>query len=136
MRDDAERFRPLGNVALVGQGRPQWAERFCAARHVAFPCLVSPGNQAHHAYALERGSWRQVWGPKQVAKGAVSALCRPTEALQGPTRGDGMQLGGAFVVDTAGVIRYTHRARESSDNPPNDELLAALAAVATKTKGD
>ena len=135
MRDDAERFRPLGEVALVGQGRPDWAERFCSGRHVPFPCLVSPDNEAHRTYGLVRGSWRQVWGPKQVVKGAASALSRPTEALQGPTRGDGMQLGGAFVVDTGGVIRYAHRARDSSDNPPIDDLVVALEAVAADPEG-
>ena len=129
MRDDGERFLELGNVALVGQGRPEWAEGFCRERHIPFDCLVSPDNEAHRAYGLLRGSWRQVFGPKQVARGALSALSRGPETMQGPTRGDGMQLGGAFVVDTGGIVRYAHQARESSDNPPNRELLEALAAA-------
>jgi peroxiredoxin len=129
LRDDEERFAELGDVALVGQGRPEWAEGFCRTRRVRFPCLVSPDNEAHRAYGLERGSLRQVAGPKQVARGALSALSRGAETMQGPTRGDSLQLGGAFVVDTEGIVRYAHRARGSSDNPSNAELLEALRAV-------
>ena len=131
MRDDEERFAELANVALVGQGRPRWAEDFCRARRVRFDCLVSPDNGAHRAYGLIRGSWRQVFGPKQVARGTRSALSRGPETIQGVTRGDGRQLGGAFIVDTAGIVRYAHHARESSDNPPNRVLLEALGQLRT-----
>jgi hypothetical protein len=32
-------------------------------------------------------------------------------------QGDAAQLPGAFVVDTAGVVRYAYRDRRSDDNP-------------------
>jgi peroxiredoxin len=42
---------------------------------------------------------------------------------------DYRQMPGVFVIDRTGVIRYAHRNRDVSDNPPNDELLEALAAL-------
>lgn len=44
-------------------------------------------------------------------------------------QGDVSQLPGTFVVDMDGVIRYAHRGRRPSDNPPNGEVLSVLAAM-------
>jgi peroxiredoxin len=53
-----------------------------------------------------------------------------TGNLQGrPGQGDVAQLGGTFVVDGAGIIRYVHRERRADDNPSNDEVLEAVAAL-------
>ena len=36
---------------------------------------------------------------------------------------------GVFVIDRSGVIRYAHRNKDVADNPPNDELLDAIARI-------
>jgi peroxiredoxin len=36
------------------------------------------------------------------------------------------QMPGTFLIDTAGEVRYAHRNRFPADNPPLEELLAAI----------
>jgi hypothetical protein len=43
-----------------------------------------------------------------------------------PNGGNVMQMPGAFVVDTKGVIRLAHRSATIADNPTTDQLLAPL----------
>ncbi len=127
MRGDEERFAALANVVLIGQGRPEYAVDFCSRREVPWPCTVAPGNEAYREFDLERGSLLAVSGPKQVLRGARHIFDR--EMHQGKPRGDVMQLPGTFVIDTSGVVRYAHRNREASDNPPNEEVLAVLETL-------
>ncbi|MEX2458321.1 MAG: peroxiredoxin-like family protein [Actinomycetota bacterium] len=129
MRDEEDRFTPLANVVLVGQGQSDHARDFCEARRAAdaFHCTVAPGNEAYRHFGLTRGSWMQVAGPKVWAPGARTFFA--PEVHQGRTKGDPMQLAGTFVIDSSGVIRYAHRNRTSADNPSNEDVLAALEAV-------
>ncbi len=129
MRDEEDRLTPLANVVLVGQGRPEHARDFCAARRVAdrFHCTVAPHNETYRQYGLDRGSWMAVAGPKVWLPGAQSFF--GPETHQGRTKGDPIQLAGTFVIDAAGVIRFAHRNRTSADNPANEDVLAALEAV-------
>ena len=133
MRDEEDRFTPLANVVLIGQGRTEHARDFCEARRVPdrFHCTVSPQNHAYRDYGLLRGSWMDVAGPKVWLPGATTFFSPDTH--QGRTRGDPLQLAGTFVIDMGGVIRYAHRNRTSADNPANDEVLAALEAVTDRT---
>ncbi|MBI2805667.1 MAG: redoxin domain-containing protein [Planctomycetes bacterium] len=49
--------------------------------------------------------------------------------LPGKPKGDGdvWQLGGDFVIDSAGKMVYAHPSGNATDRPTTDELLAALA---------
>ncbi len=128
MRDDRERFERAGaNVALIGLGRPDQAGWFCESREVPYPCLVRPDRAAHKAYGLRRGSLNEVAGPRIWLPWLKNMATGNPQGRFG--QGDTAQLPGTFVVDSAGVIRYAHRARRSSDIPPNDDLIAALGRV-------
>ena len=39
---------------------------------------------------------------------------------------------GVFVIDRKGIVRYAHRNKDVADNPPNDELLDAIAAIGSR----
>ena len=128
MRDDRERFERSGaTVALIGLGRPEQAGAFCRARELPLACLTSPDRSAHLAYGLWRGSANQVAGPALWAPWLRNLVTGNPQGRFG--QGDVAQLPGTFVVDTSGVIRFAHRGRRSNDNPSNDEVLAALAAL-------
>jgi len=43
---------------------------------------------------------------------------------------DMFQLGGDFVVDARGIVRFAHRMRDNGDRAPVDRLLEALGAAA------
>jgi peroxiredoxin len=129
LRDDRERFQQAGaNVVLIGLGRPDQAEHFCARQGSPFVCVVSSDRAAHRAFGLRRGTVNQTLGPrvwlpwlKNMATGNVQT------GIWG--QGDPAQLAGTFVVDTGGIVRYEHRARNVSDLAPNQEVLSAIAEI-------
>lgn len=112
---------------MIGLGRPEQARRFCRRRRIPFVCLTSPARSAHVAFGLPRGSIGNVAGPGVWGPWLHRTFTGHPQGLFG--QGDPFQLPGTFVVDTSGVIRYAYRGRRSDDNPPNDDVLAAVAAV-------
>jgi hypothetical protein len=130
LRDEEDRFTPLANVVLIGQGESKLARDFCEARQVPerFHCTVAPENRAYREFGLVRGSWIKVAGPEVWLPGARTFFSAATH--QGRTRGDPLQLAGTFVIDSGGIIRLAHRNRTSADNPSNDDVLAALKTLA------
>jgi peroxiredoxin len=128
LRDDRERFEAArANVVLIGLGSPDQAESFCVRWRLPFACLTSPDRSAHRAYGLRRGTTNQLAGPAVWLPWLRNQVTGKPQGRFG--QGDVAQLPGTFVVDTGGIVRYTHVGRRSSDNPPNDEVLAALATL-------
>jgi peroxiredoxin len=128
LRDDRERFEAAGaNVVLIGLGSPDQAERFCVRWRLPFTCATSPDRSAHRAYGLRRGTTNQLVGPAVWLPWLRNQVTGKHQGRFG--QGDVAQLPGTFVVDTGGIVRYAHVGRRSSDNPPNDELLAALKTL-------
>ncbi len=126
LRNDRERFERAGmQVVLVGHGGPEDARRFVEARPVPFRVLVDPSRAAYERYGLKRGSISQVFGPQCVAP-MVRAALQPNCRQGLPNGGNVMQMPGAFVVDTAGVLLLAHRGATIADNPTTGQLLASL----------
>ncbi len=115
---------------MIGLGRPDQAAFFCDRAGVPFACMTSPDRSAHRAYGLRRGTLNQVTGPRMWGPWLRNQLSGLHQGRFG--QGDVAQLSGTFVVDAGGVVRYAYRAQRSSDNPPNREVLAAVALAATE----
>ena len=47
---------------------------------------------------------------------------------QGATKGDVLQLGGVFWIDTSGIIRYAYRSQYAGDHPSISSVIDALSA--------
>ena len=128
MRDARERFEEAGAaIVLVGLSRPGDARDFCGRRAAGLVCTTSPDRSAHVAYGLRRGSLNQVAGPKTWGPWLRAQASSNHQGRLG--QGDVAQLGGTFVVDTAGLVRYAHVSERSSDNPEIDEVLAGVTAI-------
>ena len=110
-------------MVAVFQYRAEPTYNFCRKRGVPFDCLGDPEREAYHAVGLERGSAREYIGP-QLAMGFLRAARHG--ALPGKPEGDVAQRPGTFVVSPEGRVLYAHYHRDSADNPPMDELLAAV----------
>jgi peroxiredoxin len=129
LRGDRERFERAGaTISLIALGPHTRAQLFCDERHVPFECLSDPSQDAYRAYGLERGNNRQLFGPQLLLKYARALLRKDVEVAK-LSGDDYRQMPGVFVIDRTGVIRYAHRNRDVADNPPNDELLEALAGI-------
>lgn len=92
---------------------------------ITLPVLLDPDRVSYAAYGLERSLWR-AWSPRNLAYYA-RAVWRG-ERLQ-PYRGDTQQLGGDFIVDNSGTLRYVYPSQDPTDRPPVADLLSALAAL-------
>ena len=124
MGEAHEEFRKAGaDVVAVFQYRAEPTYNFCRKRSVPFDCLGDPEREAYHAVGLERGSAKEYVGP-QLAKGFLRAARHG--ALPGRPVGDVAQRPGTFVVSPEGKVLYAHYHKDSSDNPPMSELLAAV----------
>lgn len=95
-----------------------------------FACVVAPDRSAHRAFGLRRGTLNQLAGPRVWLPWLKNQVTGHHQGRFG--QGDVAQLPGTFVVDAAGIVRFAHRGRTSSGNPPNEELLMALAQAAER----
>ena len=91
-----------------------------------FTLLLDPSRAAYAAYGLEYSLARS-WSPKVWLEYARLMLSgRKWRGIQG----DSGQLGGDFIVDSRGVIRFAYRSLDPTDRPSISQLLATLEGVA------
>lgn len=125
----AERYGEFESrdIALVaiGMGDPREATDFLGGRDVPFPLLVDGGQETYRKLELTR-SFLGSNGPKVWFKALQAAVFEGNK--MSVAKQDQSQLGGAMAVAPGGQIKYLHRARNSADNAPIDDLLAALTA--------
>jgi peroxiredoxin len=112
-------------IVAVGQGTPSDRDDFLEAHGpYPFPVLCDPDRDAYRAYGLARGNLYNVgMHPKVIAKAAEAY---GAGERQGRTVGDGMQLPGTFVISRDGVVLFAYAAKQSSDFPSIEAVLAAL----------
>ncbi len=92
-----------------------------------FPLLLDPERRVYRAYGLER-SVARTWTPRVLwYYFRQLAACRRLE----PIAGDPHQLGGDFIIDTRGVVRFAHREWDPVDRPPVSRLLEVLRSLRT-----
>lgn len=102
-------------VAIVTMGRPDEAASFCRAAALPYRCLSDPARSSYRAYGLRRGGTLDIAGPEVLAAGVRAGV---RGHFPGMPVGDVYQLGGVFLIDTAGRIAYAHHPRHAGDQPP------------------
>lgn len=115
-----------GDVVAVFQYRAQPTRNFCRKRGVSLDCFGDPDRVAYQEAGLERGSLSQFLGPQLMPKylGAVRK-----GSLPGIPVGDTAQLPGTFVVDREGRVAFAHYNKDSGDNPPTADVVAAVRSA-------
>ena len=91
-----------------------------------FPLLSDPERDAYRAYRLRSGNLRRIFGP-----GTIWAYVKLLAAGQMYhfRRSDFLQLGGNFVIDAAGVVRYEYRSATPHDRPAVELLIEMLGKI-------
>ena len=122
---DRQKFEEAGvRLVVMGQGRPEQAAHFREAQGVDLDLLVDTKREAYRAAGTKVATFNELLGPRVVARGARRTLA--SGVRQGRTVGHPAQLGGVLLVMPDGSIPYAHLSEDASDNPPNDEVLAAV----------
>ena len=88
-----------------------------------FPLLSDPERDSYRAYGLQRGYLRQIFSPQTVLA-YVKLLAQGR--MYYFRRSDLRQLGGDFIIDPEGVIRYQYRSAAPHDRPSVDELISRI----------
>jgi hypothetical protein len=123
---DRDRFRDAGvELVVIGQGRPEQAAHFRESQGVAgLELLVDKRRESYEAAGTKLATLNELLGPRVVLKGIRRSAA--SRVHQGRTVGHPAQLGGVLLVMPDGSIPYAHLANDAGDNPPNDEVLAAI----------
>ena len=125
---DRDRFQAAGvRLVVIGQGTPAQARHFAQTLNVELPIYVDRGREAYRAAGAKVGTLGELLGPRSVLRGLQRSLT--DRVHQGRTVGHPAQLGGVLIVRPDDSIAYAHLAHDASDNPPNDEVLAAARAA-------
>lgn len=126
LRNEWQHFQAasLGIVA-IGQGSAAKTKEFRAQLQLPFPMLADPRRLAYTAYSLlnidlKRRSLAQLKHTVQAAMVHGAAISRDQ---------DMRQLGGVFVVDGDGVIRFAHRSLNVDDVPQPRQMIAVTATL-------
>ena len=90
-----------------------------------FPLLLDSDNATYRGYGLQR-SVSRVLSPKMFWHYFV-LLLRGRKLR--PIQGDPYQLGGDFIVDPRGVVRYAYPSRDPSDRPSIQDLLLQILSI-------
>lgn len=109
-------------IILITHSAKFWVAGWRQSTQVDYPLLLDTNKVAYRHYDLGK-SWRGVLHPRIVAY-YVRHLYFPF------FKGNTFQMGGDFIVDTAGVLRYSYRMVEPTDRPSIDTLLTALRKMA------
>ena len=101
---------------------------FQLARQLRLPfhLLSDPERDVYRAYGLTRGRLTQMLSPGTVLA-YVKLLSRGR--LYHFRRSDLRQMGGDFVIDAGGVVRYQHRSAAPHDRPSVATLIEIIEGV-------
>lgn len=121
LRHSYPKFRELNAevlaIAAVGLGP---LEKFARELGLPFPVLSDSTAQIYRAFGLGKGLAIHPRTPIQFAR-----LVWREKRFYRPV-GNIMQIGGDFIVDDAGLIRYAHSSEDPTDRPEAAELLRLI----------
>ncbi len=110
---------------MIAFGAEEWARAWLRETKVPFPLLLDPDRALYRAYGLER-SVARTWTPRTI--GYYMRQVLTGRRLHG-VQGDPYQLGGDFIVDSAGRLRFAYRSRDPVDRPAPETLLDTLRII-------
>lgn len=114
-------------VLLLTFSSAEQARRWRDETGVEFPLLLDVERRVYRAYGLRSSVWR-VWQPKVAWR--YTQLMLAGRRWRG-IRDDPHQLGGDFIVDPQGIVRFAHSSADPTDRPEVTALLAVIGQSRT-----
>ena len=112
-------------VVMISFGTPAQARFWELETGVKFKMLFDPDQLVYKAYETER-SFLRSWGLASILE--FIRLFRAGRRWRG-VQGDSAQLGGDFLGDGEGLIRFAHYSIEPVDRPDIDDLLHYIRQI-------
>jgi peroxiredoxin len=112
-------------VLLISFSSAEQCQRWWGETGVSFLLLLDLDRAVYRAYGLRSSIWR-VWQPKVWLH--YTRMMRCGWQWRG-IRDDPHQLGGDFIVDASGILRFAHRSDDPTDRPDVDALLSTLQQI-------
>jgi peroxiredoxin len=122
---DQQNYHDAGlQIVLIGLGTPEKAREFRRELDLPFTVLCDPAKESYRAFGLTRRlNLLRELRPQSAAR-LVTDMRQHGGAA---TEQDMQQLGGVFVVDRAGLVRFAFAALRASDQPALADVLRSLA---------
>lgn len=114
------------DVVLVSSGTSAQAETFRHDYKVPFTIVCDPDCTLFKKYGLREMSLRGYLSPRMHAK-TIHVLAQGYGHKFG--EGSEAQLGGVFIIDTSGKVRFDHIATDPADHPSPQDIIQAAATI-------
>ena len=114
------------DVVLVSSGTPAQAEAFRHDYKVPFTIIRDPNRVLFKKYGLRDMDLRDYRSPRMLVQ-VVKVLAGGYGYKSG--QGSSSQLGGVFIIDTGGKVRFAHIAVNAADHPSPQEIIQAAATL-------
>jgi len=114
------------DVVLISSGSAAQAESFRREFEVPFPIVSDPGCVLFKKYGLRDMERRDYYSPFMVLK-VVKVLVEGYGYKAG--QGSSSQLGGVFIIDTGGKVKFAHIADNAADHPSAKVIIQFAATL-------
>ena len=114
------------DVVLVSSGSPAQAEVFRHDYEVPFTIICDPNRVLFKKYGLRHMDPRDYRSPRMLVQ-VVKVLAGGYGYKSG--QGSSSQLGGVFIIDTSGKVRFLHIAANAADHPSPQEIIQAAVML-------
>jgi len=124
-----------GQVVIISFGLMEGAQRWLEDTKVSYKMLLDPERRIYHAFGLYR-SVAKVWGVASLVYYAEAMVAgRPLPKPYENVHDDTQQMGGDFIIDAQGVVRFVYPSKSNTDRPSVsaivDELKKLQSGVST-----
>jgi alkyl hydroperoxide reductase subunit AhpC len=97
------------------------ADTWVQQTSVPFTLIIDEDKSLYEAFGLQQSFWGSF---------GLKSTWYYLKNLKLPRIwGDPLQLGGDFLIDAEGVLRWAYRSEDNTDRPPIDDVLAVARAV-------
>ena len=108
-------------VLIISFSAPPFARVWLEETKAPFSLLLDENREIYHRYGLER-SFLRSWSPKTIWYYLLNWKDRSKSKLPD----DLNQLGGDFIVDAQGILRFVYPSYEPVDRPSMSQLFSVL----------
>jgi len=115
------------NISLVAVGVEEFGvDEFVAGKFFAGDVYIDQDYGTYKGLGLGRVSMLQL--PKQMLSSTFrNANAKAnSQGIDGNMKGDGLQLGGTYVIEKGGTVLYGVKQQGFGDHPPLSDLINAL----------